>query len=101
LIADFAAKLCLALPGDAGGEQSGSQAARLQDDDLPGAEQTVIEEHLWHLGGFAGTGRRRDEQPPVGLQPGEDLWFDFVNRKPFSHVFRVMSGEERFWASGT
>ena len=85
LVADLAAELGVPLPGDARGQQARGQPARLQDDDLPASRQPVLQQHLRHLGGFAGTGRRRDDQPPVFPEPGHNLVFDVVYRQSVRH----------------
>ena len=46
LVADFVAEPAVALGGDARGEETGGEAARLEDHDLAVAEQAAIEEDL-------------------------------------------------------
>ena len=46
----------VALGGDARGEETSGETAGLEDDDLAGAEEVVIEENLGDLGGLAGAG---------------------------------------------
>ena len=53
LVADFAAELGFAFPGDAGRQESRGEPARLEDHHLPGAQQAAIQQHLRDLGGFA------------------------------------------------
>ena len=62
LVADFGAERAAALPGHAGGDGAGGDAAGLEDDDAVAAGSArarpagVVEEHLGDLGGFAGAG---------------------------------------------
>ena len=60
-----------------GGEHPGGEAAGLKDHDLAVLNQAVIEEELRHLGGFAGAGRGREDEPTLAgesaAQPRADL----------------------------
>ena len=68
LVADFIAELASAFARDAGCEQSRGKAARLKNDDLAVAEQAAIEENLWDLGGFSGTGRCLDDEAGMSAE---------------------------------
>ena len=57
LVADFVAKLDAEFLRNARREQPRGQPTRLENHDLPVAEQAVPEQHLRDLRGFAGTGR--------------------------------------------
>jgi hypothetical protein len=46
----------------------------------------VLEQHLGDLRGFAGTGRRGQNQPSPGFQPGNEVALDFVNGQTVSHA---------------
>ncbi len=72
LVADFVAEPAVALGGDARGEETGGEAARLQDHDLAVAKQSVIEEDLRDLGGFSGAGRRLEDEAGVGFELGDE-----------------------------
>ena len=61
LVSDFVAELAIALGSDARGEKTRGEAARLENDDLTVAEQSVIEQDLWDLGGFSRAGRGLDD----------------------------------------
>ena len=89
LVADFVAEPAVALGGDAGGEEAGGEPARLEDHDLAVAEQAVIEEDLRDLGGFAGAGRRLEDEAGVGFELGDECVFEFEN----GQVSRGMGGE--------
>ena len=89
LIADFAAKLDPQLLCDARGEQPRRQTARLKNHDLPAAEQPVLEQHLRDLGGFAGTGRRLQNEPLRRLERGNDVVLNLVNGQSLGHEISV------------
>ena len=100
LVADFVAKLDAEFLRHARREQPRGQPARLENHDLPVAEQPVPEQHLRDLRGFAGTGRRGQNQPPVGFQPGDDVALDFVNGQTVGHESAQNSGsrtERKGW----
>src|SRR5437763_15943023 len=61
LVSDFVAEPAVPLGSDARGEKARGEAARLENDDLTVAEQSVIEEDLWDLGGFSRAGRGLDD----------------------------------------
>jgi hypothetical protein len=79
LVAHFAPEFGFAFEGDASREQASGEPARLQNDNLAIAKQTVVEEHLRHLSGFAGAGRRGDDNSAVGADAGKKFGFNFVN----------------------
>ena len=58
LIAHLAAEFCVSSLRDPRREHSRRQAARLQDRHLAIAQQSTVEQHLWHSGRFAGAGWR-------------------------------------------
>ena len=80
LVADLLAQFHAEFVGHAGGEQPGGEPAWLEHHDLAVAGEAVLEDHLRHLGGFAGAGGRGQDQPLVGLQAVNDVVFNFVNR---------------------
>src|ERR1700731_2137670 len=70
LISDFVAKPAIPLEGNARGEKTRRETARLQDYDLAVAEQSVIEQNLRDLGGFSGAGRGLDDEAGVFVEFG-------------------------------
>ena len=84
LVADFIAETTVALGGDARGEETGGEAARLQDDDLAVAEQAVVEKNLRDLGGFSGTGGSLDDEAGMGAKVFHDRALKFINRQIFA-----------------
>ena len=66
LVADFVAEAHVPLGRDAGGEKAGGETARLENDDLAGAEEAMIEEDLGNLGGFAGASGGLEDEAGVG-----------------------------------
>jgi hypothetical protein len=79
LVADFAAEVHAAFFGDALGEQARGEAAGLEHDGLAVAEGAEIEEHLRHLGGFAGAGGGGEDDAPRALQRGGEVVADGVD----------------------
>ena len=53
----------------------------------------MLEQHLRHLRGFAGAGRRGNNRAPVLFQPRDDIRFDFVNGQPVSHALPILAGK--------
>ena len=51
----------------------------------PVAEQSVLEQHLRDLRGFAGAGGRLQHEPPRRFQRGDDVVLDFVNGQAIGH----------------
>ena len=91
LVADLAAELGLAFPGDARRQQPRGQPARLEDDDLAGAEQAVIQQHLRDLRGFARAGGRGHDQPPGFPEAGHEVLFNFVDWQSFRHEAAMLN----------
>ena len=66
LIADFAAEVHSHFLRHARSQQSCRETAWLENDNLAVPEQSVLQQHLRNLCGFAGTGRRlKDETPGI------------------------------------
>ena len=86
LVADFVAELDAEFLRHARREQSRGQPARLENHNLPVTEQSVPEQHLRDLRGFARAGWRGQNQPPVGFQPGDEVALNFVNGQTVSHA---------------
>jgi hypothetical protein len=86
LVADLVSELDAEFLRHTRREQPCGQPARLENHDLPIAEQSMSEQHLRDLRGFAGTGRRGQDQPPAGFQPGYEVALDFINGQTISHV---------------
>jgi len=61
LKAHFAAEGTVALLGHALGQHAGGEPPGLEHKDFPTFGKFFVEEHLRHLGGFAGTGGRLDD----------------------------------------
>ena len=76
LVTDFVPEPAIALRGDAGGEEPGREPARLEDHDLAVAQQSMIEKDLWDLGGFAGAGRRLEDEAGAFFQLGDNSMFE-------------------------
>ncbi len=76
LIAHSLAKRSVAFPGDAAGERAGGDAPGLQDDHAAFAAEDIVEDHLRHLGGFAGTGRCAENEAVLNRQRVGDLRVD-------------------------
>jgi hypothetical protein len=70
----------------ASGQQSCGEPTRLQNHNLAIREQSMFQEHLRHLRGFAGTGWGGNHQSPIALQPSDNLAFDFVDGQLFRHA---------------
>ena len=74
------------------------EPARLEDYSLPVAEQTVLEQHLRHLGGLARPSGRLQHEPLRRLECGDDVVFEVINGQPFGHgpifIRKPMSGYE-------
>ena len=85
LVTDFVAEADVALGGDARGKETGGETARLEDDDLAGAEEAVIEEDLGDLGGFAGAGGGLEDEAGVGLEFGDDPLFELEDWQVAGH----------------
>src|ERR1041385_3302556 len=75
LVTDFAAEAAVALESNAAGKEARGEAARLQDDDLAVAEQTAVEQDLWHLRRFSRAGRRLQDQAWLLRERPNDLVF--------------------------
>ena len=86
LVTDLAAELHAEFARNTGCQQPGGQPARLENDDLAIAQQAMFEEHLGDLGGFAGAGRRLEDEPLRRLERSDDVGFDFVNGQPVGHA---------------
>ena len=67
LVTDFIPETNVPLGGDPRGEETGGKTARLEDYDLAGPEEAVIEENLRDLGGFAGAGGSLEDEAGAGL----------------------------------
>ncbi len=71
LVADLRAQRAAPLPGHAGGDGAGGDAAGLEDNDAAGAGRArggtggIVEEHLGDLGGFAGAGGSDEDEAIV------------------------------------
>jgi len=85
LVADLIAEPTLPLGGDARGEETSGEAARLKDDDLAVAEEVLIEKNLRNLGGFSGTGRSLDDETGMGFELGDDLLCELENGQVARH----------------
>src|SRR5437762_3467320 len=66
-------------------KQPGRKPARLENHNLAGSEQSVVEQHLRHLCRLAGPCRRLKNQSSGRCETGDDLMFDFVNGEPVTH----------------
>ena len=73
LVTDFVTEAAIALGRDARGEETGGEAARLEDHDLAVAEQAMIEQDLRDLGGFSGAGRSLEDEAGMGFELGDEL----------------------------
>jgi len=67
LVADFVAETNVALGGNARGEEASGKTAGLEDHDLAAPEETMAEENLGDLGGFAGAGGSLEDEAGMGL----------------------------------
>jgi hypothetical protein len=92
LVTDLFAELHVQFLRNAGREQSCGEPARLKHHHLAGAQEIVPEQHLGHLGGFAGAGGRGQNQPPAGFQPGDNVAFDVVDGQTVGHVPPIVTG---------
>jgi hypothetical protein len=88
LVTDFLAEFHAQLGCDARGEQTRGEPAWLQNDHLARVEQSVLEQHLWHLRGFAGAGGRGQDEPLVFAQARDDFVLDVVNGQSVGHFER-------------
>jgi hypothetical protein len=79
LVPDFVAKPGFTLGRDAGCEEAGGEAARLEDDDLAVAKDAMIEENLRDLGGFSGAGGSLDDETGMGAKIFYDRILKFVD----------------------
>ena len=87
LVTDFLAEFHVQFLRNAGREQTCGQPARLKHHHLAGAQEIMPEQHLGNLRGFAGPGGRRQNQSPVGFQPGDNIALDVVNGQTVGHAF--------------
>ena len=79
-VADLRAERRVAFARHAGGEHAGRQAAGLEGDNLPIAEQPGIQEHLRHLRRFARAGGRLQDEPGrTRTQEADEVGFQFVD----------------------
>ena len=76
LIAHTLAKRGVAFPGDAAGERAGGDAPGLHDDHAAFAAKDVVEDHLRHLRGLAGAGRRTENEAVLNRQRVGDFRVD-------------------------
>jgi hypothetical protein len=67
LVTDFIPEADFALRGDTRGEETGGEAAGLEDNDLAIAEEAVSEEDLGNLGGFTRAGWGLENEAGVGF----------------------------------
>ena len=81
LVADFPAEFDITLPGDTRSHRAGSDAARLQHDDLLLPGEAGIEQHLRHLRGLAGAGRRDQHEAVARAHGAEDAGVDLPDGK--------------------
>src|SRR5262245_28354875 len=75
LITDLTTQLHTQFVCDARSEQTCCEAARLERYHLAVSQQSMLEQHLWHLRRLAGTGWSLQHQPPRCLQRFDDLVF--------------------------
>ena len=76
LIAHTLAKRGVAFPGDAAGERAGGDAPGLHDDHAAFTAKDVVEDHLRHLRGLAGAGRRTENEAVLNRQRVGDFRVD-------------------------
>ena len=81
LVTDLAAEPAGTFLGNAAGQHPGGQTARLEHDAFAGSKQSVVEQDLGDLGGFARTGGRLQDEAGIGLQRGNHPVFEFKNGK--------------------
>ena len=81
LVTDFGAKRLAAFRGDARGHGAGGDTTRLEDDDLLFPRQPGVEDHLRHLGGFAGAGGRDEHEAVAVVQLPDEVGVDLPDRK--------------------
>ncbi|OQB89049.1 MAG: hypothetical protein BWX84_02609 [Verrucomicrobia bacterium ADurb.Bin118] len=85
-VADLAPERDAQLRRHPRGQQPGGQPPRLEDDHLARAQQTMPEEHLRDLGGFARTGGGGHDEPPLRLQRRDQIPLNLVNGQTLGHV---------------
>ena len=78
LVTDFAPKLAAALLGDARRQETGGDAAGLEDDDLP-LHQAEVQEHLGNPGRLTRTGRRTEDDPPGAATGGDERFLQGID----------------------
>ena len=78
LVTDFAAQLDAALLGNTRCQETGGDAAGLEDDDLP-LHQAEVQEHLGNPGRLTRTGRRTENDPPGTATGGDERFLQRID----------------------
>ena len=81
LISDFIAESALSFCCNAGREKSRGESARLENDHLLFAKQTMIEQNLRNLRRFAGASGRLQNQARLTAQRGNNLLLELKDRE--------------------